>query len=370
MAITVSNPPPPSKLRIEAVQTVTPGKVSDPGLSRPISISGPGRAELYQKHHHMVFYYRKVHEEECGWNIAAWFKESLNTALTVQPVFAGRIGHGPDGEVAIVFNDCGARMVQAQMETTMSEFLNSSGREDAEAQLATWRDINAENPQNSALFYVQVTNFQGDDYSIGITASVVLADPLLVATFIKRWAFIHNSMLAQTNAPKSPLFALPNCIKTHGTARRNIYAPIIVTTPCNQTGYKTTAFKLPKVDSRTLVDDDDAREAIARACLESDHDDKTFSKLSLVFHNRSGDLKAITTVGTEEGRSGRRFDGEMGPLSWDDMGLKDVSFFKSNMPVHVSNSVESCPDEGLVLIMPPVEGGGLGVSVCVTVPKI
>ncbi|XP_058106268.1 uncharacterized protein LOC131249472 [Magnolia sinica] len=159
MAIPEATPTYTSKLRIDAIQTVIPSKVAGPGLRRRISVSGPLRSDIYRKHIHIVLCYKKTHEDECGRMVAGWLKESLNSVLSEYPAFAGRLrrgSHGDDRELAIVFNDSGVRLVQAQMDMTLSEFLNSSEREDSEAELAFWKDVDEENPQYSALFYVQV----------------------------------------------------------------------------------------------------------------------------------------------------------------------------------------------------------------------
>ncbi|XP_058106262.1 uncharacterized protein LOC131249467 [Magnolia sinica] len=400
MAIPEVTPAYTSKLRIEAIQTVIPSKVAGPGLRRRISVSGPLRSDIYRKHIHIVLCYKKTHEDECGWMVAGWLKESMNSVLSEYPAFAGRLrrgSHGDDRELAIVFNDSGIRLVQAQMDMTLSEFLNSSEREDSEAELAFWKDVDEENPQYSALFYVQdvesgetapmrglipswmahmseikavqrVTNFQGDGYSIGITSSVLLADPILMTSFIRRWAHIHDEILAQNTIPKIPLFYLPNFKKTD----RASTTPL-TSTPCNHNHYQTMTFKLPNMDSKRFMEANETCEAIASLCSEEAvrilGGNETFSKLSFIFNDRSGDWRVITCV--EEGQIGYkgRHEGAMGPTSWDDLGANEVSFYKGNMPVHVAYHVESCHDEGLVLIMPPIEEGSLGIAVSVTVPK-
>ena len=147
------------KLSIEAVQTVTPYKVTDhPRPVRQVLATDPIGSGIFKRCLHVVFYYKKVTEEDSGWVFAGWTKETLAKALSEQPILSGRLWRGEDGngELEIVANDSGVRLIEAQIAINLSEFLELKEKEEAEAQLVFWSDIDEQNPQFSPLFYVQV----------------------------------------------------------------------------------------------------------------------------------------------------------------------------------------------------------------------
>ncbi|RVW50751.1 hypothetical protein CK203_076838 [Vitis vinifera] len=165
--------------RIEAVQTVMPAK--------------------------------SVTKEDSGWLVAGWIRESLGRALVEQPLLGGRLRRVGDseGEFEIVSNDSGVRLMEARTSMALSEFLELKDWEAVEAdQLVFWKDIDGQNPQFYPLFYVQVTNFERGGYSIGISCSLLLADPLGMASFLKRWASIHNTLVSENDKSKLPIFYL------------------------------------------------------------------------------------------------------------------------------------------------------------------
>lgn len=151
------------KLLIEGIQTVTPMMITEPRQTRQVLAAGddhvlvgPG---IFQRCLNMVQYYKKEKEEDSGWLVAGWIKESLGRALLVQPMVCGRLrkgGEANDGELEIVSNDSGIRLIEARIQMNLSEFLDLKQREEAEAQLVFWKDIDEQNPQFSPLFYVQV----------------------------------------------------------------------------------------------------------------------------------------------------------------------------------------------------------------------
>lgn len=77
-----------------------------------------------------------------------------------QPLFAGRFRVNDSGELEVVANDSGIRLIEARTPMTMAEFLSyKSSREDAEDELVFWKTIDEHSPQYSPLFYVQVLIF-------------------------------------------------------------------------------------------------------------------------------------------------------------------------------------------------------------------
>lgn len=111
----------------------------------------------------ILLYYNKASEEDSGWLHAGWIKESLGRALLEQPLFSGRLTRQTDDDrvcddkrLEIVSNDSGVRLVEARMPFTLSEFLDSKTRPEAEAELVYWRDVDGEDPKFCPLFYLQV----------------------------------------------------------------------------------------------------------------------------------------------------------------------------------------------------------------------
>lgn len=144
---------------ILAIQTVTPLKVTDPRLSRKISVKDPTGSGVFGRRLHTVLYFKSVNEEDSGWAAVGWIKESLGTALVEQPLLGGRLRRVEDseGEFELVSNDCGVRLMEARTSMTLPKFLDQENREAQEADLLVfWKDIDEQDPQLSPLFYVQV----------------------------------------------------------------------------------------------------------------------------------------------------------------------------------------------------------------------
>lgn len=144
---------------IESVQSVPPFKITDPQPVRRLSGADPVGLGVLRQCLHILLYYTKVTQDDSDWLHAGWIKESLSRALLEQPLFAGRLREGAIelGELVIVANDCGVRLIHSRTPMTMSEFLAyKDSMEDAEANLVFWNDIDEQNPRYSPLFYVQV----------------------------------------------------------------------------------------------------------------------------------------------------------------------------------------------------------------------
>ena len=78
------------------------------------------------------------------------------------PEMAGRLRRHADGSWEVKLNDAGVRLVEATAEVTLDEFLEAVQDKDRarswEAALAPWVDVNVEDPDVSALVYVQVSS--------------------------------------------------------------------------------------------------------------------------------------------------------------------------------------------------------------------
>ena len=79
------------KLSIEGIQTVTPMKITEPRQTRQVLVGDLGCPGIFQRCLNMVQYYRKEKEEDSGWLVAGWIKETLGIALLEQPMICGRL---------------------------------------------------------------------------------------------------------------------------------------------------------------------------------------------------------------------------------------------------------------------------------------
>ncbi|KAL4323233.1 hypothetical protein GQ457_11G022010 [Hibiscus cannabinus] len=350
------------KLSIEAIQTVTPMRITEPRQTRQVlagDLVGPG---ILQRCLNMVQYYRKEREGDSGWLLAGWIKETLGIALMEQPMISGRLRKNEknDGQLEIVSNDSGIRLIEASIQMNLSEFLESKQREDVEAQLVFWIDIDEQNPQFSPLFYVQVTNFECGGYSIGISCSILLTDLLFKKEFLKAWADIHNKVVVNknNNNQKLPLFYLPGLKSTNGSSLD------IITSSSSKNAGKTIIFK---IDAGTERPGSEWCRKMASSCLK-EAENKLGSVVGgefSLFVNESFEAIKVESC-SKQGVLERGM--EINQAKWDELGANGVSFRDGNKPALVSYWVRSMLG-GFVIVMPWVEEDASTVNVIVTIPN-
>ncbi|KAJ8512201.1 hypothetical protein OPV22_002635 [Ensete ventricosum] len=345
-----TSPSPPRMLHVDAIQTAPPGKVTAPGQTRWISTAAPLRPEVLQSRFQAVWYYTKAGEES-PLAIAAWIKESLSAALPGHPVLSGRLRRDDGWEVK--FNDSGVRLVQATAETTMSEFLASKDRNGKEAHLAYWEDVDVQSPNFSALFYIQVTQFQGDGYSIGISCSLLLADPLFLTRFLNSWAQTHTRM----RLSKSPMFHL-SYFQRPGRLRRLKSVELessLVHSPSTTMLFKADRDAITRSYGQLAAAC--LREATRRLHVEA------APVFCLMISDHRSELRVEPCANPSLGSS----DEALEVVWWDQLGVEELILVQGNKPVHVSCRIVSSGDGRLVVVMPDVEGDPK-VLVSVTLP--
>ncbi|KAJ0970677.1 hypothetical protein J5N97_018636 [Dioscorea zingiberensis] len=342
-------------LHIEAIQTVTPGRAAEPGQARRISLpSSPSAGTLLGSHAHIILYYKKSTKEDMVATLAAQLKESLNHMLAEEPLLSGRLRRDreKDGYWEIKYNDSGVRLVQVVAETRMDEFLGGEDRDAKEKMLAYWMDIKQEDPQFWPLFYVQVTEFQGDGYSIGISWSVLLTDHLLMTRFLKKWATSHKQMQAQGQFSEANIFHL-SYFKNSGRIPIDYHCT-------RSTTSRTILYKAPQSsDSQALL----------HHLLETCH--ANVSEFTLFVNDHSGDcLKVENFAKASSSRMPvNRFLGKLSVAGWDELEAGDVDFVAENKPVLVSCQVVPFGGhEGLVVAMLPSHQTESELMISVTVP--
>ncbi|CAL9086859.1 Transferase family [Musa troglodytarum] len=349
-----ADPSTPRMLHVDAIQTAPPGKVTAPGQARRISTAAPLGPEVLQSRFQAVWYYTKAGEES-PLAIAAWIKESLSAALPGHPVLSGRLRRDDGWEVK--FNDSGVRLVQATAETTMSEFLASEDRNGREAHLAYWEDVDVQSPNFSALFYIQVTQFRGDGYSIGISCSLLLADPLFLTRFLNSWAQTHTQM----RLSKSPMFHLSYFQRPDRS--RHLKSVELESSPVHSPSSTTTMLFKGDRDAITRSYGQLAvaclREATRRLHVEA------APGFCLLISDHGGELRVEPRANPSQGSSAEALD----VVWWDQLGVEELILVQGSKPVHVSCRIVSSGDGRLVVVMiPPDAEGDPKVVVSVTLP--
>lgn len=156
-------------VHLQSPQTCVPTRAVEPGRTRRIAVATPPLpAAALQRRTRVVLYYRADAGKNGApasarlWEEAMWAKESLSEAVADHPEMAGRLRRHADRSWEVKLNDAGVRFTEATAEATLDEFLaavQDKGKDRArswEAALAPWADVNAEDPDVSALVYVQV----------------------------------------------------------------------------------------------------------------------------------------------------------------------------------------------------------------------
>ncbi|XP_073000993.1 uncharacterized protein [Typha latifolia] len=363
------------QLHIESFQSVSPVRMSDPGRSRPITAAAPLSAEALQSRFVVIFYYNKAFEHESALLLAAWMRESLGVALVEEPALAGRLRRpangGDDGLWEIKANDAGVRLVQASLDMTISDFLDLKDRKQKESLLAYWADVDKENPDYSALFYVQVTRFQEEGYSIGISCSLLLADPWQLTKFLKSWALTHAQMLSQGHLLKDPIFHLsyfqrranPNYIKSMPL---DYSSKPTITTATTTMLFKSSQKQKPSKlmpSLNKLV----ASEAVSKL---GDHGAAGGVSNFYLFLSEEKSLKVERW--SEDVRTNGPFI-NVEVVHWEEFGrVEELSLMEGNKAVHVSYDIISCGNgEGIVVVMSPEphdEEGDSNLVISATIP--
>ncbi|KAF9689762.1 hypothetical protein SADUNF_Sadunf01G0125900 [Salix dunnii] len=354
-------------VQIEAVQTVLPFAVTDPRKTCLVSVKDPVGSNIFRGCFNIVLCYNKAVEEDSGWLVAGWIKESLGRTMNEQPMLGGRLRRGDDGngELEMVSNDSGARLIEAKITMTLQEFLGLEEREKLEAKLVIWKDIDEKNPQFSPLLYVQVTNFHCGGYSIGISVSVLLADLLIMENFIQRWASIQKNLLPVSDALKTPTFYLPNLkITTQSPISTFSHTP-------SERGGKTMILKIPGDTAMEGVESNELFKRAASLCVgkaEQKLGCEMSSGFSLFVKESSNVLRVQNYRKNELVKSNLNLSAQVISSSLDDLGIKELDFHEGNKPVHVSCWTSSVFD-GFVVAVPSPNGNTSDINVLVTIPE-
>lgn len=354
----------------EALMTAVPTRMVAPGLARAVSVAAPPLpAAALQRRARVVLYYRAADAgapAPWGQEEALLVKESLSEAVADHPEMAGRLRRRADGSWDVKLNDAGVRLVLATAEAAVDDFLGAAGS--WEAALAQWTDVDAEDPDMSALFFVQLTRFQGDGgYAVGVSCSMMLADPLSLARFLLSWARTHAEMKARSKVAAIPMMQYAGYFQRPDTLTRRIKSVTLDAFAEDAVGAETVLFRA----SATAANDTTDHRALAEACVDEARQRIGAAKaprfsLVVVARDAVGDNPRGMSVETCEAADGLPASSghKIEAARWQELGLEEFAL-RGTKPVHVSCSIVTGGDEGLVVVMPD----GKGFLVTATVPR-
>ncbi|KAG8071662.1 hypothetical protein GUJ93_ZPchr0006g46437 [Zizania palustris] len=270
-----------AQVHIEGVQTAVPTRVVEPaGKARLVAVACPPlTAEALQRRVRAVLYYRAdgtpagVWEEE-----GMWVKESLSEALADHPEMAGRLRRRADGSWDVKLNDTGMRLLQATVELPLDEFLAAKDLPRKEAALASWTDVNADDPDMCPPIFMQLTRFQGDGgYAIGVSCALVMSDPLSLARFLLSWAGTHARMRAQSKVSPHPMAQYIAYFKHSETGRRRVRSVPLDSFAADGAGGETVLFR---ARAPAGAAPDGHYRALGAACLDKASEELGAAKVS------------------------------------------------------------------------------------------
>lgn len=114
-------------------------------------------------------------------------QESLAAVLVHFFPLAGRLAHGEDGRFVIDCNDAGVEFVQASIEASLSELGENFEFQPYFTELAPLGHLKRSDLCDVPLLSVQVTQFLGGGFSIGVSHSHVAADGHSLWHFMTSW---------------------------------------------------------------------------------------------------------------------------------------------------------------------------------------
>lgn len=199
-------------------------------------------------------------------------------------------------------------------------------------------------------FQKQVTKFECDGYSFGISCSLLLADIFLKENFLKRWVDIHrNLLLAKDGIPEMPLFYLPNLKKDIPSS---LSADISSSSPTKNSGQITMIFTVVSPEQYVYYSEEDFNSLAMLSVAEAES--KLGSKLgpdfSLMFVTEPGNVVKIEKCSKYEIKPKQSVPNRIDSASWDDFGANVLEFCEGNRAVRVSHWIGSVSGELVVAI--------------------
>jgi hypothetical protein len=213
---------------------------------------------------------------------------------------------------------------------------------------------------------LQLTRFQGDGgYAVGVTCSLMLADPLSLARFLLSWARTHAELKAKNKVAANPMIQYASYFQRPQVMTRRIKS-IPIHTAAAPADVETVLFRAtgtPPLDHRK----------VARACL-----DQAVNKLGAAKAPRFS-VASVASKGEGDNPAGMNVEtytedalpqsagaehSKLEVVQWQELGLEELAL-RSVKPVHVSYNIITGSEEGLAVVMPD----GAGFLLTATVSK-
>ena len=201
-------------------------------------------------------------------------------------------------------------------------------------------------------------------YAVGVSCSLLLADPLSLIGFLKSWARKNTEMQAQSKHVAHPVIQYTHYIQTPGAAKRVKSTSTLHTataTAAEDSNTTTVLFGAPDTtsDHRAL-----AAGCVGMASKRLGGAAKEPPRFTVMARDSSKGLH-VQTCGDREACLGHGHGLAARVAQWSEAGLEDLAL-EGSKPVHVSYSISPSADEGLVVVMP---AGGAELLISVTVPN-
>ncbi|CAJ2631507.1 unnamed protein product [Trifolium pratense] len=179
-----------NKVTLESKLTVVSSRPVKSGKTH--KLSGVDHAMGYHTLH-LIFYYK---------NEEKWFgsfeldplRESLSEVLSIYPTVTGRLAREKEedgGDWEVRCNDAGVRVIKANVDCTIDEWLSSSAFGFDETQLIAWDDMPHDTSTWSP-FRIQINSFKEGGIAIGLSCSHMLSDLTFASSFFKSWSQTHR----------------------------------------------------------------------------------------------------------------------------------------------------------------------------------
>lgn len=126
-----------TKVTLDSKLTIVSSKPVSPGKSHTLSAidHAMGFHTL-----HIIFYYMNDEDNLFGSFELGPLRESLCEVLSLYPTITGRLARAVDGNWEVKFNDAGVRVIKANVDTTLVEWLSPTSASD-ESLLIAWDDM-------------------------------------------------------------------------------------------------------------------------------------------------------------------------------------------------------------------------------------
>lgn len=227
---------------------------------------------------------------------------------------------------------------------------------------------------NTTTQLLQLTRFQGDGgYAVGVSCSLMLSDPLSLASFLRSWARTHAEMKARNELATHPLMQYASYFQRPMAARALTKSiPLdddAFSGTDNNHATETVLFRARPAATGAGAPDD--HRVLAGACVAQVSErlgaGKTPAQFSVIVvagrDDGLGGTNVETCTAESVGGGGRRYKLEV--AQWqEELGLSEM-VLKDSKPVHVSFGIMSSGDEGLAVVMPDGVAGEFLVAAAI-----